>query len=81
MVREGESEKGREKVKLEKEKGRKRRRGEGWEKGGRGLMGFYSMGYIGSNKPKNFGGVGAVVAVLLPWAVLVETWVESVQNE
>ena len=44
-------------------------------------MGFYSMGYIGSNKPKNFGGVGAVVAVLLPWAVLVETWVESVQNE
>ena len=58
MVREGESEKGREKVKLEKEKGRKRRRGEGWEKGGRGLMGFYSMGYSGSNKPKNFGEVG-----------------------
>ena len=58
MVREGESEKGREKVKLEKEKGRKRRRGEGWEKGGRGLMGFYSTGYFGSNKPKSFGGVG-----------------------
>ena len=58
MVREGESEKGREKVKLEKEKGRKRRRGEGWEKVGRGLMGFYSTGYFGSNKPKSFGGVG-----------------------
>ena len=58
MVREGESEKGREKAKLAKGKGRQRRKGEGWETGGRGLMGFYSMGYIGSTRPKNFGGVG-----------------------